>query len=189
MAENKIIQFTTQKIENLISYIPFLARLYSSPYQKVVKKEIELGDITHKDRILNVGCGAVPFTAIHIVKYTGAEVIAIDHDSNAVQKARTLLAKTGYDKKIKVQLKSGEENLNTDDFSAAVVALQASPKTEILNNLLQYGGKGVRIIFRKASPNFSGQYDGLPENPRPDKQVQQSMKTFDTSVLYTSAAL
>ncbi len=67
--------------------------LYHNLYKHVVKKEVELARISQEDTVLNIGCGAIPFTALHIVQMTGAKVIALDKDPEAVSKARYCLKK------------------------------------------------------------------------------------------------
>lgn len=178
-----LIKPSVALLEKRISFIPFLAGLYSYPYRKVVEKEIELACIKAADKVLNVGCGAVPFTAIFLASLTGAQVWAIDRDREAVRKARQCLERMGLLGAVRVLEGDGGAVVPVD-FDAAVVALQAEPKENILRNLISTALPGGRIVLRLPSPRFKGHYDSIPNYPRPAAKVRQGMHTFDRSVLF-----
>jgi len=50
-----------------------LFKLYMLPYTRVVRREMDLGDIGKDDVVLNVGCGSMPFTAALITDLTGGD--------------------------------------------------------------------------------------------------------------------
>ena len=152
-------------------------------YSKVVKKEIYLGGLTNNDVILNIGCGSIPFTAIHLSSITGAKVIAVDRDEEAIEKASHTLEKHNLAENIEFITADASEFVPTS-FTASIVALQAEPKEKILNNLLTHGDNGTRIIFRQPRDVFKTQYDYIGEAYPPTAVVSQSMKTIDQSLLY-----
>ncbi len=168
--------------EKCISGLPFAAELYSRPYRQVVEKEIALAEINGSARVLNIGCGAVPFTAIHLVLITGAEVWAQDRDPQAVKRAELCVQNAGLKKKVRVFEGDGSKAIPTG-FDIALVALQAEPKLNILHNLLAALQPGGRIVFRLPSPKFKNHYDSLPESIPFAGDVRHGMQTFDRSVL------
>lgn len=177
-----LIQPLISTWEKCISSLPFAAHLYSRPYRQVVAREIELAEISASDKVLNIGCGAVPFTAAHIALLTGAKVWALDRDPQAIKGAKACLLNARLHEKVKVLEGDGAKALPAG-FDVAIVALQAEPKKEILNNLISAMRPGARLIFRQPSPRFADHYDSLPAAIVPDGMVRHEMQTFDQSVL------
>jgi len=171
-----------EKIEKGISYISPLSWLYSRPYRQVVRREMELASVNSDATVLNIGCGAVPFTARFVVQQTGAGVIAVDTDSRAVDRASRLVQTWGMADRIELRHVDATKLLDVD-FDLALVALQAQPKTAIFERLSEIAPAG-RAIFRRPAAGYQDHYDALPEQPRPAAYVEQDMKTFDRSVLY-----
>ncbi len=91
--------------------------------------------------------------------------------------------KKGLSHKTEVIEGDGSKNIPTG-FTVAIVALQAEPKKEILNNLLSKSRLGTRLIFRQAGGFLRKQYGFLPKNCSPTNLVRQNMKTIDSSVLF-----
>ncbi len=181
-----IIKPSVALLEKKICRIPLLVSLYSRPYREVIKNEIGLAQICAKDTVLNIGCGAVPFTAIQIAALTGATVWAMDKDADAVKRASFCVEQAGLDKRIQVMEGNGAYAVPSG-FTVAIVALQAEPKENILNSLLDASVAGGRLVFRRATKRFKQCYDLLPLKTNPVAEVKQRMQTFDGSVLYLKA--
>lgn len=178
-----IIQPLVAFWEILASRISFLSELYIYYYKDVVQREIELANINSNDIVLNIGCGGIPFTAIHIARKTKAKVCAIDRDRKAVEHARACIEQLGLSENIKVLECDGAKCIPVN-FTVALVALQAEPKRVLLEKLLEKAARGGRIVFRKPSKIVEKHYDNLPKDYPIAKMVNQDMKTFDSSVLY-----
>ncbi len=160
-----------------------LVSLYSGLYNGVIRKEIKLAGINSKDRVLNVGCGAIPFTAIKVAKLTGARVWAIDRDDKAVAAACECISTVGMQDLIQVAKLEGCEPVPFG-FDVALVALQVAPKKDVLLNLVECCEPGGRLIFRKPRKRLKHHYDFLPADPAPLKNVRQNQLTFESSVMY-----
>ncbi len=160
-----------------------IVSLYAGYYRKVVENEIKLASITAEDRVLNVGCGGIPFTAVLIAKMTGARVWAIDCDEAAVKVARRCVAAQRLEHLVTVVHHDGAAQIPFA-FDVALVALQAKPKKAILENLLQQCGSRARLIFRRPRRELAHQYDLLPPRPLFCDFIGQDKATFDLSVLY-----
>lgn len=169
-------------LEKTCSQCRPLVELYSSPYMRVVQNEIDLAHITAADRVLNIGCGAIPFTAILIARLTGAQVVAVDRDPQAAQLAQNCVQKTGLGHLIQIVHGDGSQRM-PERFDVAVIALQAEPRAQILSSLFSSGQEGRRIVTRLPSEPFRNQYDPMPHDYPIAAQVPQAMKTFDRSVL------
>ncbi len=184
----KIIPMLVASLEKKSANNKILVSLYANYYRKVISNEIKLASITAKDHVLNVGCGAIPFTAILTAKMTGARVWAIDCDKAAVKIARLCVAKQQLDHLITVMHLNGIDAIPFN-FDVAIVALQAKPKKEIMENLLERSSAQNRLVFRRPRSKIAHLYDMLPSRPHFSNSINQEMATFDRSVLYVSTAI
>ncbi|MCP1662614.1 MULTISPECIES: SAM-dependent methyltransferase [Methanocalculus] len=173
----------TIALEKIASRSVAVSELYSHPYRDVVAKEITLAGIRSGEHVLNIGCGSVPFTAIHLARQAGVKVTALDCDPAAVRCARDCISRLHLQDSINIVLADAALDIPTG-FDAAIVALQANPKEEILKKLRETGGDTSRYVFRSPSPSFKNRYDALPESVRFDAWIDQNMKTFNKSLLY-----
>lgn len=179
-----ILTSTFQSWEKILHKRKPLFNLYGMIYSKVLNKEFFLGGFCAKDRIVNIGCGAVPFTAIYLSQKIGAKVVALDKDADALEKAHYSLRKYGLEKNIEL-VEADATKYVPRYYTGALVALQAEPKKKILENLLSNGEKGASLIFRQPRDIFTSQYAHLPlDKYPPDSEVIHSMKTIGKSILY-----
>ena len=178
-----IIQNITGYCEKKFIRYPLLFKIYSYPYKYILKNEIKLGNISEKDKILNIGCGAIPFSAVYLSRLTGAKVEAIDYDAHACIRARKYIKQLKCNNKIIIKKGNGI-NYKVDNFDVILVALQAEPKKEILDNLFENCQTEARLILRKPRKRFENQYDKLPEGYPIRDDISQPMLTFNKSVLY-----
>ncbi len=152
----------------------------------VIAKEISLGNINGEDVVLNIGCGAIPFTAINLTRFTGAKIIAVDRDPNVIIKARSRLYEKGMGCDIEL-LQGDAADFKPPEFSVALIALQAEPKVKILKNLMNNAKKGVRLIFRQPKEMFKIQYDYLPQTYVPVERKFQGTSTIEESIMYVKS--
>ncbi len=173
--------------EKLSSTSRTLTWIYSRPYKQVVKNEIHFAGISSQDTVLNIGCGAVPFTAIYLATLTGAKVVALDKDPQAARLATNCVHNLGLQHMIEVRAMDGSafhDAGHSQHFTAAIVALQAAPKDRILKGLQASTAAGSRLIFRLPSPAYQQHYDTLETDNSLNSWIRQPMRTFDRSVLY-----
>ncbi len=171
--------------EKISSSSRLLSWLYSRPYRRVIENEISLAKLSREDLILNIGCGAVPFTALYLATLTGARVHALDIDPEAVRMADNCVKKAGLSHRIAVSHGDGSKPFQ-GAFTASIVALQAAPKRMILEALKKTSLPGARFIFRLPSPPYRDHYDPLASAPPALATALQPMRTFDRSVLYVN---
>ena len=181
--DNKAVLFG--RLEKVLTRLPPLASLYSRPYLGVVEREVTLAAIGDGDVVVNIGCGAVPFTAIYLARLTGAKVIALDKDKKAAECARNYVEAGGLADTIRVVWGDGVQASECESATAWIVALQAAPKNAILKHFLKSAPQGARIVFREPRPVFAGQYDQLPCSARPQSVTNHNMVAFNRSVLFT----
>ena len=180
--KKSFIKILIAKFEKISMANSFFYKMYSAPYTGVLNREIKLANINEKDTVLNVGCGGMPFTAIYIAKKTGARVIAIDIDKNAINTARQTIKNYNLENKISLVHVDGK-HYPFENFNKALIALQASPKNDILNSLAKKIKNNGMILFRQAREKFNHQYDMLDTHQN-NGFVKHKMLTFDRTYLF-----
>lgn len=141
-----MIRTLTTHFENLTTKSPLLHRLSVLYYGRLVRKEITLADIGSEDRVLFIGGGATPLSALLIAQATGAAVTAIDNDAVVIGRAGKYLKRFG---KAPVRLEHAEgAALALDGYTVIIVARQVVPSAEVLRHILNKSAHGVRILFR-----------------------------------------
>lgn len=184
-----LIRPAVQKFEKVCKGNSFLFKLYALPYLKTVSKEAKLGEITKSDKVLNIGCGALPFTSFYLNKLTGASIIAVDIDEKAVNEARDLLLKLEISEEeiLPVNL-SALEAVEKFDFNKVVAALQTEGKEELLEAIKEKADKKaivIDFIIREPRSGFVNQYDNISFNKLNNykaKKASQNFPTFDKSI-------
>ncbi len=176
----KAIQRFTASLEKVLHDNHSLFRLYAAPYENVVKREIKLGDISSNDTILNLGCGALPFTAVHLAEVSGAEVYAVDKDKTALIRGKKLVQSMGLSHRIHFLKDDCMEDVPVH-FDKALVALQVEPKLRVVENLL-FERNGP-VIVRAPRKRFEDTYGEIPDR-EPKGEVKHNMLTFNRSVLF-----
>ncbi|KAB2951809.1 class I SAM-dependent methyltransferase [Heliorestis acidaminivorans] len=147
MMKMKLISKLTPLVEQVALRSSWMFRLHKKYYEEVVSKEILLGRITKEDKVLCIGGGPLPCTALEIAQRTGARVDVIDCDRSAVYCARKFVEKLGLTSQIKIFCASGQ-HIDTSPYTVVHVALQAMPQDAILRNVWQGAQKGTRVLLR-----------------------------------------
>jgi hypothetical protein len=178
-----VIQKLVQLFEGTVIHVPPLVGLYMRPYREVVCREIKLSGLRAGERVLQIGAGSVPFTAIYLAHLAGVRVQAIDIDECAVARGRRCVRRLGLEHLVQVVRGNGVD-YPPDDYQVVFVALQAEPKTEILEHFLTNGSPGLRVVVRQPRNQFRAHYDQLPASWRPVSRVSQDKITFAYSLLY-----
>ncbi|MBN4056506.1 MAG: hypothetical protein COA82_06055 [Alkaliphilus sp.] len=144
----KFISCLTKELEKSIYKYPSIIKLWKKYYyDKIIEKEIELGEISREDHVLCIGGGAIPFTALDIALKTGASVAIIELDLVAVEKSRQLINRINMSNKIEVIHSSGQE-FDASRYSVVHIASQVCPVDEILHNVWARIACGSKILFR-----------------------------------------
>lgn len=138
----------TRRVEEWLARRPLWWQAQRLYYRWLVAGEIARVGIGADDLVLCIGGGPSPFTAMEIVRRTGARVVVIDCDRQAVKAARRLVADRGLAERIEVRLADGRF-LSAAGFQVVHIARQAAPQKEILANLQATAAPDTRILRRR----------------------------------------
>ncbi|NLY11281.1 MAG: hypothetical protein GX020_06325 [Firmicutes bacterium] len=161
-----LISWGTKIMECALSAYPPLVRLYKCYYRSIVEDEIKIARITDKDRVLCIGGGSVPCTAMQIAKFTGAKVKVIDIDEVAVKRARVVVEQFGLGDFVIVEQASGEI-VDLDGITVVHLAVQISPKNLVIDHVWRNAAPSTRVIVRVPQDALRSYYCNASELTMP----------------------
>lgn len=116
-------------------------------FVRLLTKEINLlRDLTKGKKVLFVGSGPFPVSAMILNKLTGLELDCVDLNEAAVFASKTLLAQhqiTG----LHIKHHPGED-FDYSEYDIIIIALLAKPKDKILDQIAKTGKQNVSVICR-----------------------------------------
>lgn len=116
-------------------------------YERLVDKEIKLAGITEKDKILCIGGGPFPITAINLAEKTGASITVVDKDERALKKAKRLIKGSSIENKIHFKLQNGQD-IDPNEYTVIHVARQVEPQVHVVRELVSKAKRPIRLIVR-----------------------------------------
>lgn len=126
----------------------FFGKVYTKFFEKMTLDEFKMVNIKQKEKILHIGCGAVPNTLLILAKHFDAFFVGIDRDAKAVEKAREMVKKYGLENKIKIE--RGEAiSYPVSNFDVIVISLGVEPKEEVFERIRSEMKGGARVVARK----------------------------------------
>ncbi|NLY61136.1 MAG: hypothetical protein GX054_06525 [Clostridiales bacterium] len=174
-----MIRTCTKWIEKICSKYDVLVELYCLYYRGIVKNEIALANIRNWDRVLCIGGGSIPSTAIEIAKQTKAQVHVVDIDSKAVKSARNVVSRLNLQEKITVFNARGQD-IDIEPYDVIHIAQQVSPKEEVLENIWEKSREGNRIIVRVPRKILKPLYSNISDDFISDKAIEISSFSLES---------
>jgi precorrin-6B methylase 2 len=135
------IDFLSYKLEKF-------AQFYELSISHEYNKERELFDIKYDKKILHIGCGAYPITAITLARNNGVKVTAIDRNKKAVEKAKNIVHKKKLDKRITIIHVNGTK-YPIERFDTIIISGCAIPRTAIFKHIFENAKSKSKIIIRE----------------------------------------
>lgn len=128
--------------KTLISDYPIYYRYIIS-----LKNEIKLAKIDSKDKVLFIGSGPFPITAILIYELTHSQVDCVEKNKISAELSEKVIDYLNYGDFIHV---INEDALTIDysNYSVVVIAILAKPQDKIIKAIWKQISQGSRIIYR-----------------------------------------
>lgn len=134
---------------------PRFGRFYSRRfYAAMVDEEYRLADLSPDSRVVVVGSGPFPVTAVELAR-RGCSVTAVDHDEAAIATARSVAEAAGM--AIRWMLADGVQ-LSYHGYDAVIVALHVEPKVQVLRRILGTADPQTRIVYRNPRGSLCAAY-------------------------------
>jgi len=156
----KLLDYLYYSFERFSNYISFFAKLYIKFHESSVKKEIEMSDLSPSDRILHIGCGAIPYTSILVSRNIGAEIVGIDCDPRVVTIATDYLKRYNLSNMVKIEIGDGK-TYNVSDFDVVILSYGIDSQDSVLRHAIDSMKGGTRIILRRPSTERDDYTDSI----------------------------
>lgn len=131
----------------------------------------------HSDsKILLVGSGSFPMTPLYIAKRTGAEVIGIDIDAEAVELGRKVIDRLGDGLKIQLENKLLEQLGDMKELTHIIFSSTVSLKYDLLDQLHVLTNEHVVVAMR-----YGNQFKSLFNYPKQETDPRK-WELIDTIV-------
>lgn len=184
-----LITAITQRLEYMVEKLPWTYLFFKKYYDQIIDKEIKLADIKETDRILCIGGGPCPCTAIELHKRTGARVWVVDNDREVVYNALRNIERLNLSDFVSVKYADGRD-ICPKAFDIIHIALQVTPKGKVFENLINKARPGTKILVRIATDKYSKLYSSLDiaEAERGIyKKINHNRRNLDYTFLYVTA--
>ena len=143
----KIITFW-HIIDKLSSKSDFVARLYEKTVGREYRKEREKFNLSKSKRILHIGCGSYPITAMILSEIKGVKVVTIDFNKKLVGLAKKVLEEKNLNDRILADVGDGKK-YPLKGFDTIVISGCSIPKMKVVEHILEEADKDSRIIIRE----------------------------------------
>lgn len=145
----KLLDYLYYIYEILYQHVPFFLLIYIKIHEPSVKKEIEMIQLSQSDRVLHIGCGAIPYTSMVIARETGAHIVGIDYKSRIVDLANSYIKRKNLLNMIRIELGDGQ-NYDASGFNVVIISYGIDVQDLVLRHVLESVKDGTRIILRKS---------------------------------------
>ena len=136
-------------VERLSSNSNFIEKLYEKTVGVEYRKEINKFNLSKSKKILHIGCGSYPITALILAEINHIRVVAIDHNKKCVKIARKVLEQKNMNGKISAELGEGL-NYPLKGFDTIITSGGVQPNIQVINHILKNSEKKCKIIIREA---------------------------------------
>jgi len=149
--------------EIISTNISFFSFLYLKFHEPAVKKEIKMADISKSDKILHIGCGAIPYTSIIVSRETNAKVVGIDHKPRVVDASTKFIHSHHLSDKITIQRGVGD-SYNVSEFNVILISYGITNQDVVLKHVLKSAEKDTKIILRRSTANYDSPIGSMVDN-------------------------
>lgn len=145
----------------------YAAKIYDRTVGNEYRNERKKFDLTKSKKILHIGCGSYPITAMVLAEIDGAKLVTIDNDVRAVKRAKEVIKRKNLNGKINVEFGKGTD-YNLDKFDTIIVSGCSMPKIKVLEHVLKNAKSKSKIIARFTSKDI----DKIKNNLNPNQNIK-----------------
>ena len=136
-------------IEKIACQFPIIQPLYMRPYRSMIKQELSLFDFPEHARVLIIGCGSLPVTALALEKLYQVSIDCVDIDKDAVQNAKSVLSLMKKDD-ITVHQKNGLD-CPIDSYDLIYLLYGIQDQVHMLKYISKNLSNGSYVLFRTST--------------------------------------
>ncbi len=129
-------------------------------FAELVEAESKLAEVIAGEKILFIGSGPLPMSAILFSLVNRSPVRCFDISETACETSRQVLKSLGIDDRLEIINGSGEDQ-PLDEYDIIVVAVMAQPKSRIMENIAVNASSKTRVIVRDTDSAMQVFYKGF----------------------------
>jgi hypothetical protein len=165
-----------------------MSLLYQNTIGRAYQKELENFKLYDSTKILHIGSGAYPLTAIIFTKYLKAQIVSIDKNPVAVKLSQKLIQKKRINNRISID-KSDGSLYPLKNFDTIIISGCSVPIFDILSHVFDNSIPHCKIIIRlnekQYSPiiSFIDSYDNIKLLKEMDNKAYPNFKWISLLLL------
>lgn len=152
---------TTRMAEKLFCHSSLTCTWFRNYYKKLVSEEIHIAGITCEDKVLCIGSGSIPSTAIELAEQSGASIYAVDIDNEAVRCGRDVISRLGLSHKVFICSCPGEQ-CYFENYEYVHIAMQVTNKKKIIEEVFKRS-KNTKVILRIPKEEIRHKYECIDD--------------------------
>lgn len=121
---------------------------YFRDMETCIESEISNLNITSNSKIIFIGAGAFPASILQIAGRTGADVVGIDNDDEAVHLDRIVISKLNHGERITITDSSVDQLSFTKTATHIILASTVKSKFDIFDKLYKLTNENIIIAIR-----------------------------------------
>jgi len=125
-----------------------IARQYDKSIEEEYRKECETCGLSSNEKVLHIGCGAYPLTLIVLAQCCSGDLMGIDRNPMAVQRAQKIIEQHNLQNRIRITQGDGTK-YPVGDFDLILISSCSLPKAQILEHLFREAKHHSTIIVRE----------------------------------------
>ena len=146
----KLFDYLYYSFEFFSKYIPFFVMSYIKFHEFSVIKEIEMSNLSSSDRILHIGCGAIPYTSIVLSREINSNIVGIDCNPHVVDIANDYLKRYNLSDMIKIEMGDGK-TYDVSGFDSIILSYGVDGQDLVLKHVIDSMKNGARLILRRST--------------------------------------
>lgn len=159
--------------ESLAARSSLLSKAYEEYHLSRMSSPIDRVAFRQDARVLFVGGGYIPYSAIYIALEKGLVVDVIDNRVEVIDSASKMIERRGVQDRVKVFLGDGM-TFPITLYDAIFIAMHVLPKKSTVERLIRDAKEGAKIVFRNPSvPNRFEHYLNCSELPTDLVEVEE----------------
>jgi len=151
------LYYTSEIFSN---YVPFFSKLYIKFHESSVKKEIEMSNLSSSDRILHIGCGAIPYTSLVLSREINSKIVGIDCNPHVVDIANDYLKRYNLSNMIKIEMGDGK-TYDVSGFDSIILSYGVDGQDLVLRHVIDSMKNGARLILRRSTTERNSYIDSI----------------------------
>ncbi|MBH5316990.1 hypothetical protein I6N90_04110 [Paenibacillus sp. GSMTC-2017] len=155
-----------------------------------IREELSYFGMDVNSRLLFVGSGAFPLSAITIAKETGVQVVGVDIDGDAIASGNRVAEAIGMGEVVTFQKSEPNKLTFIEGATHVIIASLVQNKNEVLEQLKPMISKQTKIIVRYGNGLKSVFNYSLEENVQKDwniTDIRRNTSIYDFAILQTKS--